>query len=164
MNVYSRNLSFLTYISLKTKGNYYRCRTSGAENGHLQAECRALEDILANSPDCLSAVSFGETFHTLQQWVDRVMFSLGNLILHSRPKIEVEEVQVGFAFGFKSVGFEPRVRCSSAEHSASKLLIEKCENCTCTLYNGLERHLASTTKKNVSQCTIASAKQCFNIF
>ena len=33
--------------------------TRGAEKGHLQAEQRALEDILANSPDFLLAVSFG---------------------------------------------------------------------------------------------------------
>ena len=62
------NLSFLTHISLKTKGNNYRCLTKVAENGHLQPSGRALrtfEDILANSTDCLLAVSFGETFHRL---------------------------------------------------------------------------------------------------
>ena len=31
----------------------------------LQAERRALEDILVNTPDCLFAISFGETFHPL---------------------------------------------------------------------------------------------------
>ena len=35
----------------KTKGNNYRCPTKGAENGHLQAERRALEDILANDAE-----------------------------------------------------------------------------------------------------------------
>ena len=41
--------------------------TKGAENGHLQAERRALEDILANSTDCVLAVSFGEIFQKLYQ-------------------------------------------------------------------------------------------------
>ena len=40
----------------------------------LQAERRALEDILSNSTECLMAVSFGETFHTLHQRVDQVRF------------------------------------------------------------------------------------------
>ena len=60
------NSSFLAYISLKTDGNnYILCPTEVAENGHLQTERRSLEDILANSPDCLLAVSFDETFRTL---------------------------------------------------------------------------------------------------
>ena len=59
---------FLRYSSLKTKGNYYRCPTKDAENCQsIQAEHRALEDVLANSTDCLLAVSFGETFHRLHQ-------------------------------------------------------------------------------------------------
>ena len=36
--------------------------TKGAENGHLQAERRALEDILANSTDCVLAVAFRRKF------------------------------------------------------------------------------------------------------
>ena len=40
------------------------------------------------------------------------------------------------------------VRCPSAEDSASKHLVKKYENFN--LYNVEERHLASTTKKNVS--------------
>ena len=48
------------------KGNKHKSPTKGAENCHLQAERRALEDILANSPDCLLLVYFGETFHTLR--------------------------------------------------------------------------------------------------
>ena len=64
MKVKIENLSyFLTYTSLKT--NNHRCPTKYAENGHLQPERPALEDILSNSSDCLVAVSFGETFHTL---------------------------------------------------------------------------------------------------
>ena len=47
LKVKNVNLSFLAYISLKTKGNNYKCPTKGAGNGHLQAEHRALEDILA---------------------------------------------------------------------------------------------------------------------
>ena len=66
---------FSTYISLKTN---YRCPTKDTENSHLQAERRALEDILANSTDGLLAVSFGKTFHTLYQWVYRVRFFLEN--------------------------------------------------------------------------------------
>ena len=59
------NVSFSTFISLKTNGNNHRCPTKGDANGHLQEKRRALEEILANSPDYLLAVSFGETFHTL---------------------------------------------------------------------------------------------------
>ena len=43
-----------------------------------QAERRALEDIFGNPTDFISAVSFGETFHTLHQWVYRVRFFLEN--------------------------------------------------------------------------------------
>ena len=68
MKVKSGNSKFFsTFIRLKSNENNYRCQTNGAENGNLQAERCAAEDILANSPDCLLAVSFGETFHTLQQ-------------------------------------------------------------------------------------------------
>ena len=44
----------------------------------LQAERRAFDDILADSTDCLLAVSFGEIFHRLHQWVYRVRFFLEN--------------------------------------------------------------------------------------
>ena len=74
LKIKSGNFSFLTYISLQTKGNNYRCLTKGAENGHLQAERRALEDILVNTPDCLFAISFGETFHTLHQSLSSSVF------------------------------------------------------------------------------------------
>ena len=33
---------------------------------------------LGNSPDCLLAVSFGKTFHTLHQRVDQVRFFIEN--------------------------------------------------------------------------------------
>ena len=51
----------------------------------LQAERRAFEDILANSIDCLLAVSFTETFQTLHQWVYRVRFSLKIMIFFPYP-------------------------------------------------------------------------------
>ena len=116
----SINLNFC-FLGLKTKGNNYRGLRKCAENGLLQEERRSLEGIHASSPNCLLAVSFGETFPTLHQRVDRVRFFLENLILHSRSKIDVERVEV------QTVSW-PLVRCPSAKVSASKLLIEKCEN------------------------------------
>ena len=86
MKVLKGNLSFFKYVSLKTKGNNYRCPTQGAENYHLQAEGRALEDILANSPDCLLAVFFSDTFLPLHQRVDPVRFFLEDHDFAQPPK------------------------------------------------------------------------------
>ena len=51
-----------------------------------QAERPALEDILGNSLYCLLAVSFGKSFHTLHQRVDRVRFFLENPDYVQLPK------------------------------------------------------------------------------
>ena len=59
------NLCFLTRISLKTKGNNYRCPTKSAENGHLHSERRAIQDILANSTDYLVAVALRPNFSSI---------------------------------------------------------------------------------------------------
>ena len=60
--VKSGNLSFFQHILVSKQGNNHKCPTRGGEKGHLQTERRVLEDILANSPDCLLAVFFGDIF------------------------------------------------------------------------------------------------------
>ena len=74
---------FLTYISLKIKGVLHRCNKLQVSykrwwklSPSASKQCRALDNILANSIDCLLGVSFGETFLILHQWVYRVKIFL----------------------------------------------------------------------------------------
>ena len=57
----------------------------------LQADRRALEDILASSPDCLLAVSFDETSHTLHKRVDRVRVFLEKPDFFSRSPYQWQD-------------------------------------------------------------------------
>ena len=68
----------MDHSKIKSGNSRFYFKRKGAGNGHLQPPGRVSHvwGHSLNSPDCLLAVSFDETCHTLHLRVDRVGFSL----------------------------------------------------------------------------------------